>query len=103
MRQILPKDVTDIICPKGSRLAHLYGLPKTHKPALAMRPILSATGTFNFRLAKWLDEKLKPISINEFTISDPLRFFEELRKNGNLTVKFLCRTILFFVHKRSSR
>ena len=48
VRQILPKDVADIICPKGSRLAHLYGLPKTHKPELAMRPILSATGTYNF-------------------------------------------------------
>ena len=43
VRQILSKDVTDIICPKGSRLAHLYGLPKTHEPALAMRPILSTT------------------------------------------------------------
>ena len=30
VRQILPKDVADIICPKGSRLGHLYGLPKTH-------------------------------------------------------------------------
>ena len=89
MRQILPKDVADIICPKGSRLAHLYGLPKTHKPELAMRPILSATGTYNFKLAKWLDEKLKPISINEFTISDPLRFSEELRKNGNVDGEIL--------------
>ncbi|CAB4043775.1 Hypothetical predicted protein, partial [Paramuricea clavata] len=66
--------------PERSRLAQLYGLPKTHKPKLAMRPILSATGTYNFMLAKWLDEKLKPISINEFTVSDPLRFSEELRK-----------------------
>ena len=33
VRQILAKDVTDIICPKGSRLVHLYGLPETHKPA----------------------------------------------------------------------
>ena len=89
MRQILPKDVADIICPKGSRLAHLYGLPKTHKPELAMRPILSATGTYNFKLAKWLDEKLKPISINEFTISDLLRFSEELRKNENVDGEIL--------------
>ena len=89
VRQILPKDVTDIICPKGSRLAHLYGLPKTHEPALAMRPILSATGSYNFKLVKWLDEKLKPISICEFTISDPLRFSEELRKNENVDREIL--------------
>ena len=89
MRQTLSKDVTDIICSKGSRLAHLYGLPKTHKPALAMHPILSATDTYNFKLAKWLDEKLKPISINEFTISDPLRFSKELRKNRNVEGEIL--------------
>ena len=88
-RQILPKDFTNIICPKGSRLSHLYGLPKTHKPALAMRPILSATGTYNLKLAKWRDEKLKPISINEFTISDPLRFSEELCQNGILDGEIL--------------
>ena len=34
VRNILPKDIADDICPKGSRLAHLYGLPKTHKPKL---------------------------------------------------------------------
>ena len=80
VRRTLPKDVADAICPKSSRLAHLYGLPNTHKAELEMRPILSATGTYNFMLAMWLDEKLKPISTNEFTISDPLRFSEELRK-----------------------
>ena len=92
VRQILPKEVADAICPKCSRLAHLYGLPKTHKPKLAMRPILSPTGTYNFMLAKWLDEKLKPISINEFTVSDPLRFSEELRKkeivDGEILVSY---------------
>jgi len=34
-----------LFSPKSSRLAHLYGLPKTHKATLSMRPILSATGT----------------------------------------------------------
>ena len=44
-----------------------------------MRPILSATGTYNFSLAKWLDERLKPLSMNKFTIMDPLKFVEEVR------------------------
>ena len=57
----------------------LYGLPKTHKPQLAMRPILSAQGTYNYALAKWLDEKLKPLSLNECTISDIFSFTEDLR------------------------
>ena len=54
-----------------------------------MHPILSATGTYNFKLAKWQDEKLKTISINEFSISDPLRFSEELRKNRNVEDEIL--------------
>ena len=61
VRRILPKHIADTVCLKGSRLAHLYGLPKTHKERLAMRPILSATGTYNYTLAKWLNEKLKPL------------------------------------------
>ena len=31
VRRILPKSMTDAIRPTGYRLAHLYGLPKTHK------------------------------------------------------------------------
>ena len=78
VRSILPKHIADTVCQKGSRLAHLYGLPKTHKERLAMRPILSATGTYNYALAKWLDEKLKPLSINDHTISDVFQFAEEI-------------------------
>ena len=47
VRRILPKPIADTVCPTGSRLAHLYGLPKTHKDWLAMRPILSAKQTYN--------------------------------------------------------
>ena len=39
-----------------------------------MRPILSATGTYNYKLAKWLDERLKPLSANEHTIGDIFSF-----------------------------
>ena len=82
VRRILPKQVVDKVCMKGSRLAHLYGLPKTHKPQLAMRPILSAQGTYNYALAKWLDEKLKPLSLNQYTISDIFSFSEDLRNTS---------------------
>ena len=60
VRRILHKEIAYSLCKKGSRLAHLYGLPKTHKERLAMRPILSATDmyTYNYVLTKWLDELL---------------------------------------------
>jgi hypothetical protein len=92
VRKILPNEIADSICPKGSRLAYLYGLPKTHKPRRAKRPILSATGAYNFKIAKWLDEKLKFLSINEYTVSDPLKFAEELREKqmaeGDILVSY---------------
>ena len=79
LREILPSNIADSLCPKGSRLAHLYGLPKTHKANLCMRPILSATGTYNYNLANWLEETLKPLSVNEYTVTDAFRFSEEIR------------------------
>jgi hypothetical protein len=59
-----------------------------------MRPILSATGTYNFKLAKWSDEKLKFLSINKYTVSDPLTFAEELREKQMLRVTFSYRITL---------
>ena len=79
VHKILPKQTADSLSPKGSRLAHLYGLPKTHKPVLSMRPILSATGTYNFKLAKWLDEKLKALATNAHTVNDIFLFAEEIQ------------------------
>ena len=45
-----------------------------------MRPILSSSETYNYKLAKWLDEKLKPLSVNNHTISDVFQFTDELRE-----------------------
>jgi len=45
-----------------------------------MLPIPLATGTYNYKLAKWLDEKLKPLSVNDHTISDIFLFADELHE-----------------------
>ena len=92
VRRILPEDIAESVRPSGSRLAHLYGLPKTHKAKLAMRPILSASATYNYDLAKWLDGKLKVLSYNGNTVHDTLLFAEEVRKEkineGELLVSY---------------
>ncbi|XP_068685098.1 uncharacterized protein [Montipora foliosa] len=79
VKKILPQPIADSLIQKGSRLAHHYGLPKTHKTKLAVRPILSATGTYNYKLAKWLDEKLKPLSVNDQSINDIFSFADDLQ------------------------
>ena len=48
--------IADALRPRGSRVAHLHDLPKTHKEQLAVRPILAATYTYNYSLVKWHDE-----------------------------------------------
>ena len=80
VHSILLKTIADSVSTTGSRLAHLYGLPKTHKEQLAMRPILSATDTYNYPLAKWLDEKLKPLSLNQYTVTDTFEFTNEIHE-----------------------
>ena len=77
--KVLPKLIADSIRPKGCRLAHLYGPPKTHKEQLAMRPILSAMHTYNYALATWLDEKLKPLSCNQYMVTDTFEFVNEVQ------------------------
>ena len=47
-----------------------------------MRPILSATSTYNYALAKWLEDKLKPLSYNRYSILDIFEFAEEIRAKG---------------------
>ena len=57
-----------------------------------MRPILSATQTYNYALAKWLDDKLKPLVTNKYMISDTFEFVNEVHElvinNGDILVSY---------------
>ena len=82
LHRIFLKEIANSLSTKISRLAHLYGPPKTHKATLGRRPILSSTETYNDNLAEWLEEKLKPLSINEYTITDAFPFADEIRTHS---------------------
>jgi hypothetical protein len=62
----------------GSQPGRIYGLPKIHKTGRPLRPIVSATGTFNFKLAKLLAKKLDYLRVNKTTITNTFDFLEEL-------------------------
>ena len=68
-------------CRRRSTSSRWFGevLPNTYKEKLSMRPILSATGTYNYVLAKWLDKKMKPLSVICYTKSDTFSFAEEIQ------------------------
>ena len=64
----------------GSRPGILYGLCKVHKAITEVcppfRPILSATGTPSYKLAKFLVPKLSLVTFNEFAVKDSFAFAE---------------------------
>ena len=66
----------------GSVPGILYGLPKIHKLACPIRPILSAIGTFNYNLAKFFVPVLSPCTTNEYTVRNSAAFAHEI---SNLT------------------
>ncbi|CAF4078830.1 unnamed protein product, partial [Rotaria sp. Silwood2] len=64
--------------PTGSQPARIYGLPKIHKIGVPLRPIVSASGTFNYNLAKLLASKLDHLRKNDTIITNTFAFVEEL-------------------------
>lgn len=45
----------------NSQLAKFYGIPKTHKQDIPLRPIISNTNCITFKLSKWISNQLKPL------------------------------------------
>ena len=57
----------------------MYGLPKIHKTGTPLRPIISAVGTYNYKLAKYLDKILKPLVPNEnYILKDTFDFVNKV-------------------------
>lgn len=54
----------------------LYGLPKVHKTGSHFRPSVSLVNAYNFNLASFLVNVLKPISTIQFTIKDSFTFVD---------------------------
>ena len=79
-KQIIDKAAYKNIKPVGSGAGVLYGLGKVNKETKnglpPFCPILSATGTPNYKLAKFLPPFLKPLIQDEYTVTDSFHFAE---------------------------
>ena len=75
----ISKELYDRIRPTGSNPGRLYGLPKVHKDDIPLRPVLSAIGTYNYGIAKFLKAMLSNIIQNEAIIKDSFAFVKELQ------------------------
>ena len=79
----ITEEVYRELFPSGSTPGILYGLPKVHKPDCPARPILSAIGTYNYKLAKFLVPILQPFTHNSFTVKDSFSFVNEISSFHN--------------------
>jgi hypothetical protein len=62
------------------RAGVLYGLPKIHKADVPVRPIISAVKTYNYELAKYLDEILKPLVDDSYMLKDTYDFVNKVSR-----------------------
>ncbi|BHF67672.1 hypothetical protein SprV_0301070000 [Sparganum proliferum] len=66
--------------PSETPMARFYGLPKVHKPDIALRPIVSLRGTPTYGLANWLFKKLRFLTADsETTVHSAEQFLDKIR------------------------
>ena len=88
---LLPFTISDLIRPRGSIRPCLYGLPKTHKDGVPLRPILSMIGSSLHKVVKWLTTILQPVLdyYRIYCIKDSFEFSSFI-KAYSWTDKFMC-------------
>ena len=90
--KLIPEEVYRSIRPTGSQRRRMYGLPKTHKPKVPLRPILSMTGSAHNALSKWLASLLQPV-LDRYTvhyISDSFTYADYIQKLDEQIDSFMC-------------
>ena len=85
---IITKESYNFISTFGSSPGILYGLPKTHKKDVPVRPVLSTIGSFNYNLAKFLVPIIEPLTTNQYTLKNSFEFVNDIKKK-NLTNKIM--------------
>ena len=87
--------INNLQTPTTARTQHFYGLPKTHKTNLKIRPIVSACGGIFDRLGWFLQQLLKPllshVKAHLNSTTDLLARFnaiEESKLSGTIPISF---------------
>lgn len=87
----------DTIRPVGSQRPKMYGLPKTHKAGIPLRPVLSLIGSPQHKLAKWLVSELQPVlhRFSKYCVKDSFSFSTivnnfDLNSSSSLSSPFMC-------------
>ena len=78
-KKLLEEDDYRRIYPSATSLPAMYGLPKIHKPTVPLRPILSATGSYNQECAKWLSQNLGFLREHPTNLKDSFTFVNNMK------------------------
>jgi hypothetical protein len=91
MQKLLSKHKTSLLAnlkqeqtPCHDRLPHPCGLPKVHKPDIALRPIVSPTGSPYYALAGFIQKILSPLAVRSESFIKNSAYFIQLLKSVNL-------------------
>ena len=68
------------LIPSGSKPGKLYGLAKVHKDNTPLRPVVSMVGTPENKLAKYLDNLIKPLIPDTYLLKSTDDFIERLKQ-----------------------
>ena len=91
IKPIVDEKVYFTLIPKGSQPGKMYGMAKHHKIDCPLRPVLSAIGTPEYGLCKWLENQLKPLLKSKWIINSNIQFMQCL-SNIKPQKADVCRT-----------
>ena len=74
----------------GSSVGAMYGLAKTHKSNIPLRPIVSTYKTHNYNLGKFVAPLISHLANNEHTIQNSYQFSNEISKLDNSAGHHMC-------------
>ena len=80
------------LIPSGSQPGKLYGIAKERKKNVLLRPVVYMVGTPEYKLAKYLDNLIKPHIPDTYLLRSTENFIEKLKEclcnNKNTMVSF---------------
>ena len=78
IKKYVPQEQQRELTPSGSQPGKLYGLCKVHKKDFPMRPIVSMVNTPEYKLAKYLDNFIKPNIPKKFMLNSTQDFLSKI-------------------------
>ena len=88
----ITENLYDSLRAVGSMRPRLYGLPKVHKEGCPLRPILSMTGSPQYKVSQWLCELLEPVVAKYSTrcVRDSFQFVDLLKSKLPRSTGHMC-------------